>query len=120
MGAFICVFMSYESWSDPRPVLAQPTEVSHLLGGYNYGMLVSTLAGGPLADILGGKWLLVVVTLLSGLCTALVPLLASLSLAWLVVSQADRARLSSHWSRYINTVLSLVGSWCCYVSLLMP
>ena len=63
------------------------SEVSHVLGGYNYGMVLTMLTGGPLSDILGGKWLLVVVTLLSGLCTALVPPLASLSLTWLVVSQ---------------------------------
>ena len=63
------------------------SEVSHVLGGYNYGMVVTMLAGGPLSDILGGKWLLLLVTLLSGLCTALVPLLADLSVGWLVVSQ---------------------------------
>ena len=69
-------------------------EVSHLLAGYNYGMLVTMLAGGPVSDILGGKWLLLLVTLLSGLCTALVPLLADISVAWLVVSQADWSTLS--------------------------
>ena len=70
------------------------SEVSHVLGGYNYGMMFTMLAGGPLSDILGGKWLLLLVTLLSGLCTALVPLLADISVAWLVVSQADWSTLS--------------------------
>ena len=63
------------------------SEVSHVLGGYNYGMMFTMLAGGPLSDILGGKWLLLLVTLLSGLCTALVPLLANISVTVLVVSQ---------------------------------
>ena len=97
------------------------TEVSHVLGGYNYGMVATMLAGGPLADILGGKWLVVVVTLLSALSTLLVPLLADLSVAALVVSQAESSSLigpeisdtelslvqryqilSSHWSRDIR------------------
>ena len=97
------------------------TEVSHVLGGYNYGMVATMLAGGPLADILGGKWLVVVVTLLSALCTLLVPLLADLSVAALVVSQAESSSLigpeisdtelslvqryqilSSHWPRDIR------------------
>ena len=43
--------------------------------------------GGPLSDILGGKWLLLLVTLISGLCTGLVPLLAPLSPVLVVVSQ---------------------------------
>ena len=63
------------------------SEVSHVLGGYNYGMMFTMLAGGPLSDILGGKWLLLLVTLLSGLCTALIPLLANISVTVLVVSQ---------------------------------
>ena len=69
------------------------SEVSHVLGGYNYGMMITCWVGGPLSDILGGKWLLVVVTLLSTLSTALVPLLADLSVAWLVVSQAEWSSL---------------------------
>ena len=82
------------------------SEVSHVLGGYNYGMMITCWVGGPLSDILGGKWLLVVVTLLSTLSTALVPLLADLSVAWLVVSQAE-------WSSLIgpdclDRVISLV------------
>ena len=75
------------------------SEVSHVLGGYNYGMMITCWVGGPLSDILGGKWLLVVVTLLSTLSTALVPLLADLSVAWLVVSQAE-------WSPLIGPDLS--------------
>ena len=31
------------------------SEVSHLLGGYYYSMIFAMLAGGPLADMLGGK-----------------------------------------------------------------
>ena len=56
-------------------------------GGYSYGMVVTMLLGGPLADTLGGKWVLVLVTLLSSLCTLLVPLLAPLSLPALVCVQ---------------------------------
>ena len=59
-------------------------EVSHVLAGYNYGMIFTMLAGGPLSDILGGKWLLFLVTLISGLCTVLVPFL---SISLLVTSQ---------------------------------
>ena len=69
------------------------SEGSHVLGGYNYGMMITCWVGGPLSGILGGKWLLVVVTLLSALSTALVPLLADLSVAWLVVSQAEWSSL---------------------------
>ena len=56
-------------------------------GGYSYGMVVTMLLGGPLADTLGGKWVLVLVTLLSSSCTLLVPLLAPLSLPALVCVQ---------------------------------
>ena len=45
------------------------------------------LVGGPLADTLGGKWVLVLVTLLSSSCTLLVPVLAPLSLPALVCVQ---------------------------------
>ena len=31
------------------------SEVSHLLGGYYYSMIFTMMAGGPLADMLGGK-----------------------------------------------------------------
>ena len=56
-------------------------------GGYSYGMVVTMVLGGPLADTLGGKWVLVLVTLLSSSCTLLVPLLAPLSLPALVCVQ---------------------------------
>ena len=62
-------------------------EVSHVLAGYNYGMTVTMVLGGPLSDILGGKWLLLLVTLISGLCTGLVPVLAPVSPVLVVVSQ---------------------------------
>ena len=62
-------------------------EVSHVLAGYNYGMTLTMLVGGPLSDILGGKWLLFLVTLISGLCTGLVPLMAPLAPLLVVVSQ---------------------------------
>ena len=62
-------------------------EVSHVLGGYNYGMMFTMVAGGPLSDILGGKWLLFLVTLISGLCTVLVPVLSSVSAPVLVTAQ---------------------------------
>ena len=57
------------------------------LGGYSYGMLGTMLLGGPLADTLGGKWVLVLVTLVSSSCTLLVPLLAPLSTPALVCVQ---------------------------------
>ena len=50
-------------------------------------MVVTMLVGGPLADTLGGKWVLVLVTLLSSSCTLLVPVLAPLSLPALVCVQ---------------------------------
>ena len=31
------------------------SEVSHVLGGYYYSMIFTMMAGGPLADMLGGK-----------------------------------------------------------------
>ena len=58
-----------------------------LLGGYNYGMVLTMLAGGPLADILGGKWLLLLVTILSSMCTLLVPVLVQVSPAALIMCQ---------------------------------
>jgi len=64
-----------------------PEEVSHILGGYNYGMVLTMLAGGPLADTLGGKWLLLLVTLLSSTCTLLVPMLATWSPAAVATCQ---------------------------------
>ena len=57
------------------------------LGGYNYGMVLTMLAGGPLADTLGGKWLLLLVTLLSSTCTLLVPMLATWSPAAVATCQ---------------------------------
>ena len=50
-------------------------------------MLGTMLLGGPLADTLGGKWVLVLVTLVSSSCTLLVPLLAPLSTPALVCVQ---------------------------------
>jgi len=64
-----------------------PEQRSHVLGGYSYGMVVTMVAGGPLADTLGGKWLLAAVVLLSAACTAMVPLLADTTAAGLVACQ---------------------------------
>ena len=66
-----------------------PEQRSHVLGGYSYGMVVTMVAGGPLADTLGGKWLLAAVVLLSAACTAMVPLLADTTAAGLVACQAE-------------------------------
>ena len=49
-------------------------EESHVLASYSYGMTVTMVVGGPLSDIVGGKWLMFLVTLISGLCTAMVPI----------------------------------------------
>ena len=51
-------------------------------------MVLTMLAGGPLADTLGGKWVLLLVTLMSSLCTCLVPVLAQhLSIPALITCQ---------------------------------
>jgi len=66
-------------WSDAN--------VAHVLGAFNYGMVLTMLCGGPLADMLGGKYLLLVVTLVSSLCTLLVPILVDTSLSSLLTCQ---------------------------------
>ena len=58
-------------------------------GGYNYGMVVTMLAGGPLADCLGGKWLLLGGALVSCLCTSLVPILAPINISLVAVVQVS-------------------------------
>ena len=62
-------------------------EESHVLASYSYGMTVTMVVGGPLSDIVGGKWLMFLVTLISGLCTAMVPLFSEVSFPLLVTSQ---------------------------------
>ena len=56
-------------------------------GGYSYGMILTMLAGGPLADTMGGKWVLLTVVLVSSICTMLVPLLTSVSSMALILVQ---------------------------------
>merc|ERR1719483_759396 len=67
-------------WSD--------TNMAQVLGAFNYGMILTMVCGGPLSDMLGGKYLLMVVTLISSFCTILIPALADSSLPGLITCQA--------------------------------
>ena len=73
--------------SECGAILWDDGSVAQVLSGFNYGMLLTLLIGGPLADILGGKVIMLAATLVSSTCTALIPLLASTSLLALVTSQ---------------------------------
>eukprot|EP00092_Neocalanus_flemingeri_P012832 GFUD01013826.1.p1 GENE.GFUD01013826.1~~GFUD01013826.1.p1 ORF type:complete len:478 (-),score=134.62 GFUD01013826.1:105-1538(-) len=66
-------------WSD--------SNMAHVLGAFNYGMILTMVCGGPLSDMLGGKYLLLMVTLVSSLCTILIPVLADSSLPGLITCQ---------------------------------
>ena len=70
-------------------------------------MVVTMLAGGPLADCLGGKWLLLGVALVSCLCTALVPILAPINITLVAVVQ-----VSSHTMTFLHRQLfSCAQKW---------
>ena len=70
---------SYIQWSD--------SNIAQVLGAFNYGMILTMVCGGPLSDMLGGKYLLLMVTLISSICTLLVPILADTSLPGLITCQ---------------------------------
>jgi len=66
-------------WSD--------SNIAQVLGAFNYGMILTMVCGGPVADIIGGKYLLVLVTIISSICTLLIPILADTSLPGLITCQ---------------------------------
>ena len=68
-------------------VVWEEGSVAQVLSGFNYGMILTLLLGGPLADMFGGKLMLLSTTLVSSLCTSLLPVLATRSLPGLVISQ---------------------------------
>ena len=66
-------------WSD--------SNMAQVLGAFNYGMILTMVCGGPLSDMLGGKYLLLMVTMVSSFCTLLIPILADTSLPGLITCQ---------------------------------
>merc|ERR1719270_157520 len=76
-----------ESERDCGPIVWDDSSVAQLLGSFNYGMVLTMVLGGPLADIAGGKRVMLATTLISSLCTLAVPLLASTSLPLLLTVQ---------------------------------
>ena len=69
------------------PVVWDEASVAQVLGSFNYGMVVTMVAGGPLADMLGGKVVLLATTLVSSVCTLALPALAATSLPLLLTTQ---------------------------------
>ena len=76
-----------ETERDCGPIVWDDSSVAQLLGSFNYGMVLTMVLGGPLADIAGGKRVMLATTLISSLCTLAVPLLASTSLPLLLTVQ---------------------------------
>ena len=71
-------------------------------------MVVTMLAGGPLADCLGGKWLLLGVALVSCLCTALVPILAPINITLVAVVQVS---ITTHISIFSSRTMIFLHRW---------
>merc|ERR1719234_270235 len=59
------------------PIVWDDSSVAQLLGSFNYGMVLTMVLGGPLADMAGGKIVMLATTLISSLCTLAVPFLAT-------------------------------------------
>merc|ERR1719458_1420103 len=72
---------------DCGPVVWDDSSVAQLLGSFNYGMVLTMVLGGPLADMAGGKIVMLATTLISSLCTLAVPFLAATSLPLLLTVQ---------------------------------
>ena len=69
------------------PTIWSDSNIAQVLGAFNYGMILTMVCGGPVADIIGGKYLLLLVTIISSICTLLIPILADLSLPGLITCQ---------------------------------
>lgn len=67
------------SWTDGN--------VATLLGAFNYGIFFSEALSGPMVDCFGAKWILLIVTIVSGLTNLATPVLASSNLPALLTSQ---------------------------------
>jgi len=72
---------------DCGPIVWDDSSVAQLLGSFNYGMVLTMVLGGPLADMAGGKLVMLATTLVSSLCTLAVPFLAATSLPLLLTMQ---------------------------------
>merc|ERR1719234_1400595 len=72
---------------DCGPIVWDDSSVAQLLGSFNYGMVLTMVLGGPLADMAGGKRVMLATTLISSLCTLAVPFLAGTSLPLLLTVQ---------------------------------
>ena len=69
------------------PIVWDDGSVAQLLGSFNYGMVLTMLVGGPVADMVGGKYVLLLTTLVSSLSCLVLPLLVASSLPLLLASQ---------------------------------
>ena len=79
--------MKEEAQNQTTAIIWSDSNVAQILGAFNYGMVLTMVCGGPAADILGGKYLLLLVTIISSICTLLIPILADTSLPALITCQ---------------------------------
>jgi len=84
------------------------TDIAAILSAFNIGVMITGVAGGPLADALSGKAIMLLVGAIQGFCTAALPFVYNINLYWLLASQA----ISGLAGGFVCPVLtSMVARW---------